>query len=149
MIDQALHAAHIAKAREIVVASVKRLRAAHIDCSDLMGQAERYLHATKAIDHFHAVYDGDLDFEPSNRRTIAGLANVGAALFELLAHTIHPHMRDETLAEAISDLVNERHAAFAPQDGGPTESRVHTDAAHNALVEVEQVDRAAKEGQRA
>ncbi len=131
-----------------MVASVKRLRAAHIDCSDLMGQAERYLHATKAIDHFHAVYDGDLDFEPSNRRTIAGLANVGAALFELLAHTIHPHMRDETLAEAISDLVNERHAAFAPQDGGPAEARVHTDAAHNALVEVEQVDRAAKEGQR-
>ncbi len=57
-------------------------------------------------------------------------------------------MRDETLAEAIRDLVSERHAAFVPQDGGPTESRVHTDAAHNALVEVEQVDRASKEGQR-
>ncbi|UEP27060.1 hypothetical protein [Burkholderia sp. B21-007] len=108
MTDQALYAAHIAKAREIVVASVKRLRAAHVDCIDLMEQAERYLHATRAIDHFHAVYDADLAFEPNDQRTIAGLANVGSALFELLSPTIPSHTPDEALTEAINHLINMR-----------------------------------------
>jgi len=108
MTDQALYAAHIAKAREIVVASVKRLRAAHVDCTDLMEQAERYLHATRAIDHFHAIYDADLAFEPNDRRTIAGLANVGSALFELLSPMIPSHTPDEALAEAINHLINMR-----------------------------------------
>ncbi|WP_175704209.1 hypothetical protein [Burkholderia ambifaria] len=108
MTDQALCAAHIAKAREIVVASVKRLRAAHVDCTDLMEQAERYLHATRAIDHFHAVYDADLAFEPNDQRTIAGLANVGSALFELLSPMISSHTPDEALAEAINHLINMR-----------------------------------------
>ncbi|AOR69070.1 hypothetical protein BBJ41_16910 [Burkholderia stabilis] len=108
MTDQALYAAHVAKAREIVVASVKRLRAAHVDCTELMEQAERYLHATRAIDHFHAVYDADLAFEPNDQRTIAGLANVGSALFELLSPAIPSHTPDEALAEAINHLINMR-----------------------------------------
>ncbi|NTZ84341.1 hypothetical protein FCJ61_15380 [Burkholderia metallica] len=108
MTDQALHAAHITKAREIVVASVRRLRAAHVDCIDLIEQAERYLHATRAVDHFHAVYDADLTFEPNDRRTIAGLANVGSALFELLSPAIPSHTPDEVLAEAINHLINMR-----------------------------------------
>ncbi|MFW2272452.1 hypothetical protein [Burkholderia orbicola] len=108
MTDQALYAAHITKAREIVVASVRRLRAAHVDCIDLIEQAERYLHATRAVDHFHAVYDADLAFEPNDRRTIAGLANVGSALFELLSPAIPSHTPDEVLAEAINHLINMR-----------------------------------------
>ncbi|PFH28554.1 hypothetical protein [Burkholderia sp. JKS000303] len=114
MTDQALYAAHIAKAREIVVASVKRLRSAHVDCIDLMEQAERYLHSTWAIDHFHAVYDADLTFEPNDQRTIAGLANVGSTLFELLSPTIPSHTPNEALTEAINHLINMR-----------TEARLH------------------------
>ncbi|WP_175925967.1 hypothetical protein [Burkholderia cepacia] len=111
MIDQAIHAAHITKAREIVVAAVKRMRAAHVNCADLMQLAEQYLHATRAIDHFHAVYDADLEFEPSEQRTIADLANIGNAFLERLASILPGYTWSESSAEIISELVNKRDEA--------------------------------------
>ncbi len=125
MIDQALHAAHIIKAREIVVASVRRLRAAHIDCTDLMDQAEQYLHATRAIDHFHAVYDCDLAFEPSGRRTIADLANLGSALLEFLSPVIAPHTPVEVLFDAICDLCEQRDEATNQPDPSGVAGQEH------------------------
>ncbi|MBR8005606.1 hypothetical protein [Burkholderia vietnamiensis] len=108
MIDQAIHAAHITKAREIVVAAVKRMRAAHVNCADLMQLAEQYLHATRAIDHFHAVYDADLEFEPSEQRAIADLANIGNAFLERLTSTLPGYTWSESPAEVISELVDIR-----------------------------------------
>ncbi|KVU67826.1 hypothetical protein WK72_16375 [Burkholderia ubonensis] len=120
MTDQAIHAAHINKAREIIVAAVKRMRAAHVNCADLMEQAEQYLHATRATDNFHAVYDGDLEFEPSEQRSIADLANIGGTLLERIAAMLPGYSWIDSPAEVISDLINERDEAIAAQAAART-----------------------------